>query len=56
MSVGHAVFAAGMSAYILLGIRFEERDLVRRFGDAYRAYRKRAGMLLPRLHRRKPRS
>lgn len=48
MTVGRLVFAAGMSTYILIGIRFEERDLIRRFGDSYREYRRRVGMLLPR--------
>lgn len=52
MSWGHALFAAGMSLYVLIGIFYEERDLVRQFGDAYRDYRRRAGMLLPRLRRR----
>ena len=49
MTVGRLVFAAGMSAYILVGIYFEERDLLRSFGDRYRAYRQRVGMLLPRM-------
>ncbi|MFW6067617.1 MAG: methanethiol S-methyltransferase [Myxococcota bacterium] len=48
MTVGRLVFAAGMSSYILVGIRFEERDLLRAFGAKYRAYRERVGMLLPR--------
>jgi protein-S-isoprenylcysteine O-methyltransferase Ste14 len=52
MTVGHALFAVGMTAYILLGIQFEERDLERLFGDDYLAYRRRAGMLLPRLRSR----
>lgn len=39
MTVGHMLFAGGMSAYILVGTHFEERDLVRVFGERYRAYR-----------------
>lgn len=47
MSVGRLVFATGMTAYIMIGLYFEERDLVRRFGEAYRAYQARTPMLLP---------
>jgi methanethiol S-methyltransferase len=49
MSLGHLLFAAGATGYILVGIWFEERDLVAHFGDRYRAYRKQVGMLLPRI-------
>jgi protein-S-isoprenylcysteine O-methyltransferase Ste14 len=49
MTAGRLLFAAGMTVYILIGIRFEERDLIRSFGDRYRAYRQRVGMLVPRL-------
>jgi len=52
MSVGHLLFAAATTAYILLAVRFEERDLVSFFGERYEAYRRQAGMLLPRM--RKP--
>jgi len=49
MSAGHVVLSIGMSLYILVGISFEERDLVRQFGERYRQYREQVGMLLPRL-------
>lgn len=49
MTAGRLLFAAGLSVYILIGIAFEERDLIRQFGDRYRRYREQAGMLLPRL-------
>ncbi len=47
MTAGHALFAAGSTGYILLGIWFEERDLVAQFGQRYLAYRQQVGMLFP---------
>lgn len=52
MSVTHFAFAAGMTAYILVAIVFEERDLLERFGAQYESYRKTVPMLLPRLGQR----
>ena len=49
MTAGRLLFALGCSAYILIGIAFEERDLVRQFGERYRAYRNQVGMLIPRM-------
>ena len=47
MTVGHALYAAGMTLYILIGVRFEERGLVASFGAAYQDYQRRVPMLLP---------
>ena len=52
MTVGHLLFSAGASGYILIGIWFEERDLIDLFGDRYRRYREQVGMLLPLRARR----
>jgi protein-S-isoprenylcysteine O-methyltransferase Ste14 len=52
MTVGHLLLAAGLSVYMLIAIRYEERDLIDLFGKDYEDYRQTAGMLTPRLRRR----
>ncbi len=52
MTVGHLLLAAGVSVYMLIAIRYEERDLVGLFGKDYESYREDVGMLTPRFRRR----
>lgn len=49
MTVTHLFFAVVTTAYVLIAIQFEERDLIREHGKSYRDYRKRVPMLVPRL-------
>lgn len=49
MTVTHLFFAAATTAYILVAIRLEERDLVAAFGASYAEYRRQVPMLVPRL-------
>ena len=53
MSLGRLIFAVGTLAYILIAIQLEERNLVDEFGDSYRSYRRRVGMLTPKLGKAK---
>ena len=48
MSPGRLVLAAGLTLYVLIGARLEERDLARVFGDRYRRYQREVPMLVPR--------
>lgn len=48
MTVTHLVFAVATTAYILIAIQLEERDLARELPQ-YRAYKQRVPMLVPRV-------
>jgi methanethiol S-methyltransferase len=52
MTVGGMLFATAMTGYILIAIRFEERDLVRILGTQYESYREQVPMLVPGLKAR----
>lgn len=47
MSVGRLLFASVTTAYIIVGIFLEERDLTEQFGDDYRRYKEKVSMLVP---------
>jgi protein-S-isoprenylcysteine O-methyltransferase Ste14 len=47
MSIGHLFFAGMTTAYMIVAIQFEERDLMRAYGDKYANYRKQVSMLTP---------
>ena len=52
MTVTHLVFALATTAYILIAIRLEERDLMACHGERYHDYRRRVPMLVPRFFRK----
>lgn len=49
MTAGHLLFSAGVTAYILIALQLEERDLSAQLGERYRDYRRRVPMLIPNL-------
>lgn len=52
MTVGHLVFAVATTAYMLIAIQFEERDLEQFHGRVYEEYRMKVRMILPLPRRR----
>jgi len=52
MTAGHLLFASFMSGYIVIALRFEERDLVDHIGEPYRRYQEEVPALIPRPGRK----
>jgi protein-S-isoprenylcysteine O-methyltransferase Ste14 len=52
MSLAAAAILLGAAAFLYYLSRYEERLLLKRFGDDYRSYARDVGMWLPRLGRR----
>jgi protein-S-isoprenylcysteine O-methyltransferase Ste14 len=48
MTAGHLLFAVGMTAYAIVGVTLEERDLRIAFGDRYRLYCETVPRFVPR--------
>jgi protein-S-isoprenylcysteine O-methyltransferase Ste14 len=53
MTLAHLLFSVATTAYILIAIQFEERDLAREHQGAYEAYRRSVPMLIPFTRRRR---
>lgn len=52
LTVGRLVLNLGLTAYILVGLYFEERDLIAAFGEKYRSYMRTTPRLIPGLGRK----
>ena len=52
MSIAHLVFACATTAYILIAVQIEERDLLK-YHDEYAKYRHRVPMFLPKFSRKR---
>lgn len=52
MTVAHLAFAAGLTAYMIIAIYFEERNLAEHYGQRYVEWKKQTPMLIPRRRRR----
>ncbi len=49
MTGAHLLFAVATTAYILIAIQLEEKDLVYYLGDRYETYRQTVPMIIPSL-------
>ena len=50
MSVSHFVMASLFTLYIFIGLFFEERDLTKEFGVAYKKYKNEVATLIPKIY------
>ena len=49
MSMSHFVMAVLLTAYMAIGVSFEENDLIKNFGETYRDYKKEIATLIPKI-------
>lgn len=47
MTAGHLIFSAGMTLYIVIGVYFEEKSMMQRFGEDYEDYKQRVPKFFP---------
>ena len=47
MTITHLALAVGLTVYVLIGIYYEEKDLIKNFGETYRQYAQRVPKLIP---------
>ncbi|NET57299.1 MAG: isoprenylcysteine carboxylmethyltransferase family protein [Symploca sp. SIO2E6] len=47
MKLDHLVLSVTFTVYILIGLAFEERDLIAKFGEQYQSYRAEVGGIIP---------
>ena len=53
MHLDHLIMSSGLTIYVFVGLCFEERDLIRSFGEQYERYRAEVGGLWPKVSSRK---
>jgi len=47
MTLGRLLWCGSLTAYLLIGVRFEEQELINQFGESYIKYKERTPMLIP---------
>lgn len=52
MTLGHLILALGFTTYILIGVHYEEKDLIKTFGQQYINYKKEMPKFIPGLKSR----
>lgn len=50
MNISHFVMASLLTLYLFIGIFFEEKDLMKEFGDSYSKYKKEVATLIPKIY------
>ncbi|MCX6076705.1 MAG: NnrU family protein [Campylobacterales bacterium] len=53
MSYGHLLLSVGLTIYVLIGLYYEEKSLIKTFGEEYKKYMNTTPMLIPFTIRKK---